>query len=98
MAHSDPRQDPEQVRHDVATMQPLPGKEMNSDSQIEDAGTKESDNLVYSAEEEPELHLRTYIAWAAMVTVNFVQVLSLQSPPAVVSDDRLQSDDRTFSD
>lgn len=87
MAHSDLREDPEEVHHDMVTMQSLPisGKPTISDSQIEDAGTKEPENLVYLAEEEPELHLRTYVAWGAMILVNFVQVLSLQSPPSVVS-------------
>ena len=42
-------------------------------------------NLVYeNAEEEPELHARTYLALAAMFFLNLVQVLALQGPPAVV--------------
>lgn len=43
-------------------------------------------NLVYeNAEEEPELHARTYLALAAMFLLNLVQVFALQGPPAVVS-------------
>jgi hypothetical protein len=43
-------------------------------------------NLVYNdVNEEPELHARTYIALLAMFLLNYVQVLALQSPPAVVS-------------
>ena len=43
-------------------------------------------NLVYSnAEEEPEIHLRTYIALAAMLMLNYVQIIALQGPPVVVS-------------
>jgi hypothetical protein len=41
--------------------------------------------LVYeNAEEEPELHARTYLALASMFLLNFVQVVALQGPPAVV--------------
>lgn len=46
----------------------------------------ETGNLVYNDnEEEPELHARTYFALAAMFTLNLVQVVALQGPPAVVS-------------
>ncbi|OAQ78164.1 siderophore iron transporter [Purpureocillium lilacinum] len=42
-------------------------------------------NLVYSnAEEEPEIHLRTYIALAAMLMLNYVQIIALQGPPVVL--------------
>ena len=48
--------------------------------------TDEHGNLVYdNAEEEPELHGRTYLALFAMFLLNFVQVFALQGPPAVVS-------------
>lgn len=44
-------------------------------------------NLVYDDdEEEPEIHARTYLALLAMFTLNLVQVLALQGPPAVVSE------------
>jgi hypothetical protein len=33
---------------------------------------------------EPELHARTYIALAAMILLNFIQILALQGPPTVV--------------
>ncbi|KAN0112347.1 putative siderophore iron transporter [Hyaloscypha variabilis] len=43
-------------------------------------------NLVYdNDEEEPEIHARTYFALVAMFTLNLVQVLALQGPPAVLS-------------
>lgn len=46
-------------------------------------------NLVYDdVDEEPELHARTYIALLSMFALNLVQVFALQSPPAVVSDQR----------
>ena len=42
-------------------------------------------NIVYDdVEEEPELHMRTYIALASMFLLNLVQVFALQGPPAVV--------------
>jgi hypothetical protein len=42
-------------------------------------------NLVYeNLEEEPELHVRTYLALASMFLLNLVQVFALQGPPAVV--------------
>jgi hypothetical protein len=45
-------------------------------------------NFVYDDnEEEPELHARTYFALVAMLFLNFVQVLALQGPPAVVCDE-----------
>lgn len=42
-------------------------------------------DFVYEDEEEPEFHTRTYFALIAMFLLNFVQVLALQGPPAVVS-------------
>lgn len=42
-------------------------------------------NLVYDGEEEPEIHMRTWVALAAMFMLNYVQVVALQGPPAVVS-------------
>ena len=44
-----------------------------------------TDNLTYDdAEHEPELHLRTWVALAAMWLYNYVIVFALLSPPAVV--------------
>ncbi|VUC36414.1 unnamed protein product [Clonostachys rosea] len=43
-------------------------------------------NLVYdNADEEPVVHLRTWIALASMFLMNFVQTLALQGPPSVLS-------------
>jgi hypothetical protein len=42
-------------------------------------------NLVYDQnDEEPEIQARTFFALAAMFLLNFIQVVSLQGPPAVV--------------
>jgi hypothetical protein len=52
-------------------------------------------NLAYNdVDEEPELHLRTYIAVAAMLLLNYVQVIALQGPPVVV---RAQDPSNAFS-
>jgi hypothetical protein len=43
-------------------------------------------NLAYSQDdEEPEIHVRTYLAVAAMFLLNMIQVFALQGPAAVVS-------------
>jgi hypothetical protein len=44
----------------------------------------EDDYYYDNNEDEPELHVRTYLALAAMFLLNMVQVLALQGPPAVV--------------
>lgn len=47
---------------------------------------EEAKNLSYNDdEEEPEIHMRTWVALGAMWLLNFVQVVALQGPPAVVS-------------
>ncbi|OQV05609.1 hypothetical protein CLAIMM_10322 [Cladophialophora immunda] len=46
----------------------------------------ETPDLVYdNVDEEPELHARTYVAVGAIFTLYLVQVMALQSPPAVLS-------------
>lgn len=43
-------------------------------------------NLSYEKEdEEPELHLRTYLAFGVVLLLNYTQIIALQGPPAVVS-------------
>ncbi len=50
-------------------------------------------NPVYdAADEEPEIHWRTWIALAAMFLLNLVQVFALQGPPAVVGRFKLGHD------
>jgi hypothetical protein len=44
------------------------------------------DNMTYDdADKEPELQARTYLALSSMFIMMVAQVMSLQSPPAVVS-------------
>lgn len=53
--------------------------------EVEKAFDNDISNIVYDlAELEPEVHLRTYLAVASMIVINFVQVLALQGPPTVV--------------
>ena len=54
-------------------------------AQAEEVESASDLNLDYNDnDEEPALHARTYFALAAMFMLNMVQVLALQSPPAVV--------------
>ncbi|EXJ63979.1 hypothetical protein A1O7_00314 [Cladophialophora yegresii CBS 114405] len=56
----------------------------SSDKQIEDVDTVDG-NLHYDeVDEEPELHMRTYVALFSMFLLNMVQVVALQGPPAVL--------------
>ncbi|KIY01299.1 uncharacterized protein Z520_02851 [Fonsecaea multimorphosa CBS 102226] len=44
------------------------------------------DNIVYdNADQEPELHVRTWVALGAIFLFNFVGVVALQGPPTVLS-------------
>ncbi|KAH7089425.1 putative siderophore iron transporter [Paraphoma chrysanthemicola] len=43
------------------------------------------EHVYENAELEPEIHWRTYIALLAMVLINYVAVISLQAPPAVLN-------------
>lgn len=61
-------------------------KEPNHQENVEMISESDVRNITYDlAEVEPEIHLRTYLAVASMVLINFVQVLALQGPPTVVS-------------
>ena len=61
-------------------------RDQESISKHEPSETEEVEgNLIYNnAEEEPELHLRTWIAVSSMILLNFIQVFALQGPPVVV--------------
>lgn len=53
---------------------------------VEKTTSLPTENLVYdNVDEEPVIHLRTWIALASMFVMNFVQTFALQGPPAVVS-------------
>lgn len=56
------------------------------EADLEKVASISSGNLVYNdVDEEPAIHLRTWIALASMFLMNFVQTFALQGPPSVVS-------------
>lgn len=60
--------------------------EPSNSSDLEKSTGPPSGNLVYdNVDEEPVIHLRTWIALASMFLMNFVQTFALQGPPSVVS-------------
>ena len=60
-------------------------RDLSSDKHIEETDSSDG-NLHYDeVDEEPELHMRTYVALFSMFLLNMVQVVALQGPPAVVS-------------
>lgn len=67
---------------EVKTLADAPESDTKAEH-VEQTITQEG-NLVYDGEEEPEIHMRTWIALAAMWLLNLVQVFALQGPPAVV--------------
>ena len=60
-------------------------KETSENEHVEDSAKTQDLNLIYEGDEEPELHLQTYFALAAMFFLNLVQVFALMGPPAGVS-------------
>lgn len=72
----------------VQTETALPSDEKGEslDEKYAEHAAESDGNLVYEDDdEEPELHARTYIALFSMFLLNYVQVLALQGPPAIVS-------------
>lgn len=58
--------------------------EDTSDVQNVEADGMDGDVVYLDEEEEPELHMRTYVALGAMFLLNYAMVIALQGPPAVV--------------
>ena len=61
-------------------------KALDSEKHLEHVDVVQGDLAYEDAEHEPELHMRTWIALAAMCLLNYNVVFALLSPPAVVSD------------
>ncbi|KAJ5740472.1 hypothetical protein N7493_000344 [Penicillium malachiteum] len=57
-------------------------REPSENETEEEFSNAQSTDLIYEGEEEPEIHLRTYFALAAMFLLNMVQVFCLMGPPA----------------
>ena len=75
----------EELTHNVEKVVHSETAEKTSEAQHMEKSVTE-DNLAYDdVEEEPEIHMRTWIALASMFLLNLVQVFALQGPPAVVS-------------
>jgi hypothetical protein len=61
-------------------------EEKHGDSHLEYAEAYASGDLHYDNEdEEPQLHKKTYIALAAMISLQVTITLSVQGPPVAVS-------------
>ena len=55
-------------------------------------------NLVYVQEdEEPEIHIRTWVAYGSMLLLIFCQNMCLQGPPSVVSSNLSQTTMSSFN-
>ena len=64
----------------------IKGIASHTDERASEVHVEKIEAPVWNNEDEvPELHLRTWIALGAMLILQFVQLLALQSPPAVVS-------------
>jgi hypothetical protein len=64
---------------------PLEVSESFNIGDVEKTTSPPTENLVYNnVDEEPVIHLRTWIALASMFLMNFVQTFALQGPPSVV--------------
>ncbi|KAF4338445.1 siderophore iron transporter [Fusarium beomiforme] len=63
------------------------GREQNQDvMHLENIATNDTLNIHYDeVDEEPELHMRTYIAIAAVWLMNLAQTIAVQGPPAVIT-------------
>ncbi|KIW18439.1 hypothetical protein PV08_02727 [Exophiala spinifera] len=63
------------------------GKEQTQEEvHVENVATDYDLNLHYDeVDEEPELHMRTYIAIAAIWLMNLAQTIAIQGPPAVIT-------------
>ncbi|OQV11091.1 hypothetical protein CLAIMM_14988 [Cladophialophora immunda] len=78
-------QEPTVVHHE-SHLDPTTAKQEPHMTPADGDDASDQGNLIYdNNDEEPELHLRTYIALAAFFLLNFVQIVALQGPPSVLS-------------
>lgn len=63
-----------------------PSDETYGYTEHKELSTPASESLTYDyVDVEPDIHWRTYVALVTMFLLNYVAVISLQAPPAVVS-------------
>ena len=75
---------PTEAPQDRVMLAQLEEKVPPSEEQVEVLKASEV-NLTYDeVDEEPSLHVRTYIALAAMFMLNLVKMVALQGPPTFV--------------
>ncbi len=72
----------------VQSYSPVNEKTLEAEVNLERVITSSSNFVYNDNNEEPEVHARTYFALSAMLVLNLVQVVALQSPPAVVRNNR----------
>ena len=72
---------------ETQNMEIIEPKDANGDSVHAENPLSTSDGNLWQSddEDEPEFHMRTYIALGSMFFLNLVQVLALQGPPTVLT-------------
>ena len=63
---------------------PVSGKDQPLSIHLEQVGSNNQNFHYDKVDDEPEFHARTWLALAAMLLLNMVQVVALVGPPAVV--------------
>lgn len=59
-------------------------KGIPAEERVEEVKQSETNITYNEVDEEPSIHVRTYIALAAMFMLNLVQLVALQGPPTFV--------------
>ena len=77
-----------EVNHEVSISKSLekPTDEFSGYTEHKEMSAPALESLTYDyVDVEPDIHWRTYVALVTMFLLNYVAVISLQAPPAVVS-------------
>lgn len=78
MTEADKETAPPAVEHDEKS------RDTTGIEEVENTGVSVGQRLSYHERVEPQFHHRTWIALVAFFLLNFVQVVAIQSPAAVV--------------
>lgn len=73
-----------EISQEPATPAQMEEKGIPTEDRVEEVKQPESNITYNEVDEEPSLHVRTYIALAAMFMLNLVQLVALQGPPTFV--------------